>query len=72
MNEVYLLHHAQCMASGHYGGFVDGMSSVCVEGHQRMPALMVRCPLERLCCPHHRPVDIRRTASFIEKMRGNG
>lgn len=57
--ETHLLHHAQCMAPRDYGCFVDGVRSVCVEGHQRMPALMVRCPLQRLCRPHHRPVTIQ-------------
>ena len=49
----HLLHHSKGVSSRHNGRLVDGVGSVCVDGNKRMPALMVRRPLQGLCRPHH-------------------
>jgi len=55
----HLLHHTKRMAPRDNGCLVDGVRSFCVEGNQRMPALMIGGPLQRLCCPDHGPTDTR-------------
>ena len=61
--EDHLLHHAERMTPRDDGCLVDRVGPVSVKSNQRMPTLVICCPLQGLGCPHHGPVDIGRHAS---------
>jgi hypothetical protein len=58
MCPAHLRNHAQGMAPRHDGGLVDGVRAGRVERHERVAALMIRCPPKGLCRSHHRPAQV--------------